>query len=73
VLAALAHPVAVVLLGGLAVWLGTDLRREHLARLWHQKAVRWAVGIAAVIAAAALVRFVTLLQGWISMHARNPG
>lgn len=73
VLAALAHPVSFVLLGGIVLWLATDLRREHLARLWRQKAVRWAVGMVGVLAAVALVRLLGLLQGWISMHDRNPG
>jgi len=73
VLAALAHPVSLVLLGGIVLWLAPGLKREHLASLWRQKAVRWAVGIAGVLAGVALVRLVDLLQGWISMHDRNPG
>ncbi len=73
VLAALAHPVSVLLLGGIALYLVVGLRREDLARLWSQKAVRWTAAVALVLAAAILARFVPLLQGWISMHDRNPG
>ena len=73
VLAALAHPVSFVLLGGIVLWLAPDLRREHLARLWRQKAVRVAAGIFVILAGVALWRFVHLLQGWISMHDSNPG
>jgi hypothetical protein len=73
VLAALSHPVSFVLLGGIVLWLALDLKREHLAGLWRQKAVRWAVGISGVLAALALVRLVGLLRGWISTHDLNPG
>lgn len=73
VLSALAHPVSFVLLGGIALWLAPELKREHLTRLWGQKAVRWGVGISGVVVAVALVRLVGFLQGWISMHDRTPG
>ena len=73
VLAALAHPVAFVLLGSIALWLAPDLRREHLRSLWGRKAVRWGLAVVVVLAGIALVRFVDLLQGWISMHDKNPG
>lgn len=73
ILAVLAHPVSVLLLGGLGLYLVAGLRREDLARLWSRKATRWTVALALVLGAAILVRFVPLLQGWISMHDRNPG
>jgi 4-amino-4-deoxy-L-arabinose transferase-like glycosyltransferase len=73
VLAVLAHPVSVLLLGGLVLYLVPGLRREHLARLWSQKGVRWSVVLALALAAAMLVRFVPLLQSWISVHDKNPG
>jgi uncharacterized membrane protein len=72
-LAALAHPVAVLLLGGVALFLMADLRRDDVTRLWNQKAVRWTVILVAVLGAVILVRFVPVLHGWISMHDKNPG
>jgi len=73
VLAALAHPVSFVLLGGIALWLAPDLKREHLTRLWQQRAVRWGVAIMALLAALALVRLTRLLVGWVTMHDLQPG
>jgi hypothetical protein len=72
-LAVLAHPVSVLLLGGLAVYLVAGLRREDLTRLWSQKAIRWTAILALLLTATIMVRFVPLLQGWISMHDKNPG
>jgi 4-amino-4-deoxy-L-arabinose transferase-like glycosyltransferase len=73
VLAVLAHPVSVLLLGGIVLYLVASVRRDEVARLWAQKSVRWTVLLATAIAAVILVRFVPLLQGWISMHDSNPG
>jgi hypothetical protein len=73
VLAVLAHPVSVLLLGGIVLYLVAGVRREDLARLWGQKGVRWTVMLAIAVAAVILVRFVPMLQGWISMHDSNPG
>ena len=73
VLAALAHPVSVLLLGGLGLFLVTRLRREQVARLWSKNAVRWTAVVAVVLTAAILLRFVPVLQSWISMHDKNPG
>jgi hypothetical protein len=73
ILAILAHPVSVLLLGGLGLYLVAGLRREDFARLWSQKAIRWTVAVALVLGTAILVRFIPLLKGWISMHDRNPG
>jgi mannosyltransferase len=73
ILAILAHPVSVLLLGGLGLFLVVGLRREQLARLWSRKGVRWTVVLALALTTAILVRFVPLLQGWISMHDQNPG
>ena len=72
-LAALAHPVSVLLLGGVTLFFAADLRREDFTRLWSQKAVRWSMALVAVLAALLLVRFVPVLHGWISMHDKNPG
>jgi hypothetical protein len=73
VLAVLAHPVAILLVGGPALLLLSRLRRAHLASLWRQQAFRWVLGIVAVILVAVVVRFVPILQGWITMHDKNPG
>jgi 4-amino-4-deoxy-L-arabinose transferase-like glycosyltransferase len=73
VLAVLAHPVSVLLLGGLGLFLVADLRREQVTRLWSNQTIRWAVVLASVLIVAILVRFVPVLQGWISMHDKNPG
>ena len=74
VLAALAHPVSVLLFGGLAIWfLAANLRPGYLSQLWSQKSVRWAALVAAVLAGVMLVRFVPVLQSWIAEHDKNPG
>jgi dolichyl-phosphate-mannose-protein mannosyltransferase len=73
VLAVLAHPVSVLLLGGLGLFLVADLRREHVARLWSNQTVRWGVVLAGVLTVVILVRFVPVLQNWIYMHDKHPG
>jgi hypothetical protein len=73
-LAALAHPVAVLLLGGLAVWcVATYARRGYLAQLWSKRSVRWGTAVAVLVAALIAARFVPVLQSWISMHDKHPG
>jgi Dolichyl-phosphate-mannose-protein mannosyltransferase len=72
VLAVLAHPVSVLLLGGPTLLLAAQLRREQLTRLWSNPYARWIVVGLVVLAAAIAVRFLPLLQGWISMHDSNP-
>lgn len=76
VLAVLAHPASVLLLGGLAVWLvGTYLRRDHLVWLWNQrnvKSVRWGGGLVLLVAVAVAVRFIPMLRAWISQRDSVP-
>jgi uncharacterized membrane protein len=72
ILAALAHPVSLLLLPGLALLLLSQLRRGHVASLWSQRGARWAVLFLIAAGAVAAWRFVPILQGWISMHDRNP-
>jgi hypothetical protein len=73
VLALLAHPVSVLLLGGLGVWIiAVYGRRDRLAQLWSQKSVRWAVFLSVVLAAVIALRFVPMLQSWILTHDRVP-
>lgn len=68
VLAMLAHPVALLLVGGLGAWLLTEVRTEHLRRLWNQMGVRW--GAAAVLVAGAVItaRYLPLLLEWVTVH-----
>jgi len=73
VLAALAHPVAILLLMGPAVLLAFQVRRLDLRRLWGQTSVRWAAMLLAVAAGLIAWRFLPLLQGWISQHDESPG
>jgi 4-amino-4-deoxy-L-arabinose transferase-like glycosyltransferase len=73
VLAALAHPVSVLLLGGPALLLVAQLRRERLARLWSHNTVRWTALIVVLVAAAIAWRFIPILEAWISSHDKNPG
>jgi hypothetical protein len=74
VLAVLAHPVSVLLVGGLGIWfLATYLRPGHLAQLWSQRGVRWGSLLAVILLAAITVRFFPLLHHWISEHDTNPG
>lgn len=73
VLAILAHPVSILLFGGLAVWFVVSyLTRDRIAQLWAQRGVRWAVLVAAVLIVVIVVRFVPLLQSWIHAHDKVP-
>ena len=73
ILAMLAHPVAILLVGGLVLFLITRVRRQQLVRLWGQKSVKWAIAVLALLIALAAVRLIPMLQSWISQHDRNPG
>jgi len=74
ILALLAHPVSVLLVGGMATWfLATYLRPARLAQLWSHRRVRWSVWLVLIVAGVLALRFVPMLQGWISSHDRNPG
>lgn len=74
VLAALAHPVSLLLVGGpVLVFLIPYLRPSSLRRLWTHRSFRWAAVFTLLLSVAVAVRFVPILQGWISEHDRNPG
>jgi mannosyltransferase len=74
ILASLAHPVSVLLVGGPALWfLTTHLRPQRLRSLWSQRSVRWGIGITALVLVLIGMRFVPILQNWISEHDTNPG
>jgi mannosyltransferase len=74
VLATLAHPAAVLLVGGPGIWLVvTYMRPRYLKQLWAQRSVRWGILVGVIVAAALLARFIPILYGWISEHDENPG
>jgi mannosyltransferase len=73
VLAVLAHPVGVLPLGGLGVWiLAMYLRRDRIAQLWRQRSVRYGAALALILGALIAWRFVPLLQAWIAQHDSIP-
>jgi hypothetical protein len=73
ILAVLAHPVSVLLVGGLGISMISQVRRHQLARLWARKGVQRTVFVLLVLLAVAAVRLVPILQDWISQHDKNPG
>ena len=73
VLAALAHPVSVLLLVGPAVLFVAQFRREQWAQLWSQRTMRWSALLLVLAAAVIAWRFLPMFQGWIAGHDRNPG
>jgi mannosyltransferase len=69
-LAALAHPVSVLLLGGLGLWtVATYQLGGQPAQLWNRKSVRWGMLVAVILAAVIVLRFVPMLESWI----KKPG
>jgi 4-amino-4-deoxy-L-arabinose transferase-like glycosyltransferase len=74
ILAVLAHPVSILLVGGPALWLAVIyLRPSQLKRLWAYPAFRWGAAVALVLLVIVVVRLIPLLRGWIEMHDQNPG
>jgi hypothetical protein len=65
VLAVLAHPVAILPLGGLGLFLATQLRPGNLRELWNEKGVRWGALLAVTVATAIVVRYLPVLHNWI--------
>jgi hypothetical protein len=71
VLAVLAHPVSVLPLGGLGIWIAAVyLRRDRLVELWSRRSVRWGTLLAVILIAAIALRFIPMLQHWILEHDR---
>jgi len=66
VLAAFAHPVGILPLGGLGWFLLTQLRRENLRRLWLDRKYRWAGLLVLVLAGVLLVHYLPLLQARVA-------
>lgn len=74
VLAVLAHPVAALAAAGPLAWLAfTYLRPRYLRQAWAYQGFRWGVAVLGVLGLLLMVRLVPLLQGWITMHDKNPG
>ena len=74
ILASLAHPVAILLLGGPAlVLIWRYLRPSNLRQMWGWPVFRWGTLGAALILVVIAIRFVPILQAWISEHDQNPG
>ncbi len=72
-LAVVAHPVSVILLGGFGLWLVLAyLSRDQMARLWRDPAARWGLLICGIVAALIALRFVPVLQHWIAVHDKVP-
>ena len=74
VLAVLAHPVSILLVGGPAIWLAfTYVRPAYLKEAWSHTRFRWGAALAVALVGALAVRVLPIFQDWISMHDKNPG
>jgi len=74
VLAILAHPVSALLVGGIGLWVvATYLRRDQLARLWSQKAVRWGTWAFLIVSAGLAIRYIPMLQSWVADRDQGKG
>ncbi len=72
-LAALSHPTALLLLGGLGLWVVmTQWRRDTLARLWTQPAGRWTLIAIGLVAVGIAIRYVPVLYDWIAARDATP-
>jgi hypothetical protein len=72
-LAVLAHPVSILLMGGPLLLLLAQLRPANIRRLWNQPAGRWGLIIAGGLGIILLIRLIPILEGWFTEHERNPG
>jgi len=74
VLAVLAHPVSILLVGGPTIWLGlTYLRPRHLKHAWSHKTFRWGAALTVILVGVITARLLPILLNWISSHDQNPG
>jgi mannosyltransferase len=72
-LAALAHPVSLLLLGGVGIWvLVTHVRPSHFEQMWSQRGMRWGTLLGAVLVVAIGARFIPMLHAWITEHDKAP-
>ncbi len=73
-LAVLAHPVSILLVGGPAIWMAlTYLRPRRLREALRDKRFVWGAALAVVVGAVVATRMLPFFQDWISMHDKNPG
>lgn len=69
ILALLAHPTAVLLLGGLAVWaLTAYLQGGQLRRLWGNQRFRYGALVGLAVAAIVGARIFYFLRSWVYQH-----
>jgi hypothetical protein len=69
VLAVLAHPASILLVGGLGLWLLiASLQSRRLTGLWSHPSARWAVSIGVVLALVIASRFIPMLHAWMNAH-----
>jgi mannosyltransferase len=72
-LATLAHPVSLLLLGGLGIWLlVTYVRPSHFEQVWNQRGMRWGILLGAVLVVVIAARFIPMLHAWITDHDKAP-
>ncbi len=73
-LASLAHPASVLLVGGPMIWLAVTYVRPHrLKALWARPRIRWGALALVALTAAVIVRCIPFLQSWIAEHDAHPG
>ncbi len=69
VAAVLAHPAAVLLLGGLVPWIvASYLRLDQRAQLRSKRNLIWVGVFLVALATVIAIRFVPMLQAWVSEH-----
>jgi hypothetical protein len=72
-LAVMAHPVSILPLGALAVWIiAVYATHDRLTELWSQRRVRRGVLVAVILAVVITLRFVPILHYWILEHDKVP-
>jgi mannosyltransferase len=68
-LAALAHPVSLLLAGGIGLWVvASYLRISRFRQLWNQRGFRWGALLGVILLVALAARFIPMLQSWIYEH-----
>lgn len=65
ILGVLAHPVALLPVGGLALFYLLQLRQQNLGRLWAQPVVRWGIFVVGLVGVVILMRYLPILRAWI--------
>jgi len=70
-LAIIAHPVAALPVGGMLLYYGQNVRRDQLRRAWQRRSVRWGALLLGVGAAALMIRFISILYGWIVLRPQS--